>query len=92
MAQQDVQIEPDRDTVASIRERLVGRAFACSLRQKASQHGEPRRGLISKMACFSGPAQHAAHRDGKPREDSDSLLVLTYDSVEVGTSNAIHAH
>ena len=88
MAEQDVQIEPDRDTVASIRERLVGRAFACSLKQKASQQGgEHRRGLIgsvkSKIACFSGPAQHLAHRDGKPKEDTDSLLVLTHDSLEV---------
>ena len=90
MAHQDVQIEPDRDTVASIRERLVSRAFACSLRQQASQQGgEHRRGgLIGKIACFSGPAQRRAHRDGDPKEDSDSLLVLTHDSVEV--LNLIH--
>ena len=70
--------------MASIRERLVSRAFACSLRQQASQQGgEHRRGLIGKMACFSGPAQRRAHRDGNPKEDSDSLLVLTHDSVEV---------
>ena len=98
MAHQDIQIEPDRDAVASIRERLVGRAFACTLRQRstAQQGGEHRRGLLgnvtSKMACFSGPAQHLAHRDGKPKEDSDSLLVLTHDTVEVLEWNGVDLH